>query len=164
MASARQTATHTTPPLPSPPLCRLFLQVAPPLSDEDRRVVDSVSKLVNFLSGGSAARALTGRLDPRALQVRMCRGSFGCTCRLCSCSHHCCKSCWPGAGQAMLGLQRARSVITTLASLCPSVCAGAGAAAAGRGHAGAARVVAPPGGPHHRPLDPGAVCVAMRAN
>ena len=31
--------------------------------------MDNVSKLVNFLSGGSAARALSGRLDPRALQV-----------------------------------------------------------------------------------------------
>lgn len=66
--------TSSPPPLPSPsptppPCRRLFLQVAPPLSEEDRRVVDNVSKLVNFLSGGSAARALSGRLDPRALQV-----------------------------------------------------------------------------------------------
>lgn len=55
-------------PVVIPGANRLFLQVAPPLSDEDRRVVDNVSKLVNFLSGGSAARALSGRLDPRALQ------------------------------------------------------------------------------------------------
>ena len=34
--------------------------MAPPLSDEDRRVVENVAKIVNFLTGGSAARALGG--------------------------------------------------------------------------------------------------------
>lgn len=57
-------------PLPSLPTRprRLFLQLAPPLSEDDRRVVENVSKLANFLSGGSAARTLSGRLDVRTLQ------------------------------------------------------------------------------------------------
>ena len=50
-----------------PPRSRLFLPLAPPLSDDERRVVENVGKLANFLSGGSTARALTGRLDPVAL-------------------------------------------------------------------------------------------------
>lgn len=58
---------HLLHPPPTTPAIRLFLPVAPPLTDDDRRVVENVSKLVNFLSGGSAARALSGRLDPRAL-------------------------------------------------------------------------------------------------
>lgn len=53
-------ATPSTRPSspPPPPGCRLFLPVAPPLSEDDRRVVDNVAKIANFLAGGSAARAL----------------------------------------------------------------------------------------------------------
>ncbi|KAL4452695.1 hypothetical protein ABPG75_008357 [Micractinium tetrahymenae] len=49
---------------------RLFLPVAPPLSEDDRRVVDNVAKIANFLAGGSAARALSlagGAPDARAV-------------------------------------------------------------------------------------------------
>ena len=59
--------TCCLPPVPSVP-CRLFLPLAPPLSGDDRRVVDNVAKIANFLAGGSAARALSGSLDARALQ------------------------------------------------------------------------------------------------
>ncbi|PSC74356.1 putative aarF domain-containing kinase chloroplastic [Micractinium conductrix] len=39
---------------------RLFLQLAPPLSSDDRRVVDNVAKLANFLTGGTARSAMGG--------------------------------------------------------------------------------------------------------
>lgn len=44
--------------------------MAPPLSEDDRRVVDNVAKIANFLTGGSAARALSlagGAPDVRAV-------------------------------------------------------------------------------------------------
>eukprot|EP00887_Chlorella_sp_A99_P006706 scaffold3.g6706.t1 len=45
---------------------RLFVPVAPPLSPEDRLVVDNVAKIADFLAGGSVHRLLTA--DPAALR------------------------------------------------------------------------------------------------
>lgn len=44
---------------------RLFVPVAPPLNEQDRRVVENVAKIADFLAGGSVSR-LAGA-DPRAV-------------------------------------------------------------------------------------------------
>lgn len=56
-------------PVLVPGASRLFFPVAPPLSSDDRRVVDNVARIVNFLAGGSAARTLSagGGPDSRVL-------------------------------------------------------------------------------------------------
>lgn len=56
-------------PVLIPGASRLFLPLAPPLSPEDRQVVDNVAKLVNFLAGGNTLRMLgPAGLDPSALR------------------------------------------------------------------------------------------------
>lgn len=44
------------------------MPLAPPLSEDDRRVVEAVAKVANFLAGGSVGRALGGGADLATLR------------------------------------------------------------------------------------------------
>ncbi|GAB4818789.1 hypothetical protein N2152v2_005835 [Parachlorella kessleri] len=55
-------------PLLLPGARKLFLAVAPTITPEDRRVVENVAKLVDFLTGGSTLRLLGPGGDPAALR------------------------------------------------------------------------------------------------
>jgi aarF domain-containing kinase len=51
-------------PVLLPGAARRLIPLAPAVSEEDRMVVANVAKVVNFLSGGGAARALSAPLNP----------------------------------------------------------------------------------------------------